>query len=187
MKIHTDSIQKFYLHYPCSVALVVVKSKDKENCMAAAWHTQVSFDPPLYVVAIAPKRFTYKLIREAKEFSANFFDINNLLRLHGPGRTKGVDTDKFEKFKLTKEKALKIKSSIINESYASYECLVEDEKNCGDHTLFIGRIVAIHYEQDFLTNEGLLNPQKLSPILYLGNNNYVTLDPKTWKTMPGEL
>ncbi|GFP20742.1 hypothetical protein HKBW3S03_02248, partial [Candidatus Hakubella thermalkaliphila] len=55
----------------------------------------------------------------------------------------------------------------------SYECLLEDEIDCGDHTLFVGRIVIIHYEEDFF-QEGRLRTDLVKPILYLGSDNYIT-------------
>lgn len=173
MKIALEKPEKLYHFYPTTVTLVAAKYGDKENAMAAAWHTALSTDPPLYGVAISPKRLTYQLIREAREFSVNFLPFEYLDKLHGMGKVSGRDVDKFSKFPLGRDEGARIDSPIIREAYASYECLLEDEMDCGDHTLFVGRIVIIHYEEDFF-QEGRLRTDLVKPILYLGSDNYIT-------------
>ena len=49
----------------------------KTNPITAAWHTPISEKKPaLYGVSIAPSRYSYKLIKESKEFAINFAPYN---------------------------------------------------------------------------------------------------------------
>lgn len=64
------------LLHPKLVVLVVSIGKDgRANVMPAAWVTPVSVNPPLVAVAISPKRYTYKLIKESGEFTLNPRDV----------------------------------------------------------------------------------------------------------------
>ena len=67
-KVIAEDIGGYYQHYPRIAAIVTAQSKGKRNAMAVAWHMPITFNPPLYGVAISPKRFTYQLIAESKEF-----------------------------------------------------------------------------------------------------------------------
>ncbi len=61
-KVITEDIGAFSQHYPKVAAIVTAQASGRDNAMAVAWHTSISFKPPLYGVTISPKRFTYQLI-----------------------------------------------------------------------------------------------------------------------------
>ena len=67
-KVISEGIGAFYQHYPRVAAIVTAHAKGKDNAMAAAWHMPISFNPPLYGVSVAAKRFTYQLIADSKEY-----------------------------------------------------------------------------------------------------------------------
>ena len=71
-RVISEDVGRFSQHYPKLVMLVTAQAKGKENAMAVAWHTSISFKPPLYGVSVSPKRFTYHLIVDGKEFGINF-------------------------------------------------------------------------------------------------------------------
>jgi len=71
---------KLYHAYPKLVNIVGTSYNGKINFMAVAWHTYLSFDPPLYGISIAPKRYTYKLLKESQEFNCNFLNKGNSYR-----------------------------------------------------------------------------------------------------------
>jgi len=56
----------FYQFYPTLAAVVAVRSGNKTNAMAVAWHVGLSFDPPLFGILVALKRYTHDLINEIK-------------------------------------------------------------------------------------------------------------------------
>ena len=66
MKKIITQIEKFQYFYPYSVAIVGAQSQNSINYMACAWHTALSFNPPLFGVLIAKKRYTYKVISDAE-------------------------------------------------------------------------------------------------------------------------
>ncbi len=119
------------------------------------------------------------MIVETKEFSLNFLTQENAALIHKLGHTSGAEVDKFKKFDLKTEKPLKIKSPILKGAFAAYECKLFDFRSCGDHTIFIGEVVAIHTgKKDFISN-GLIRLDRTKPALYIGDDHYVTTDHKS--------
>lgn len=166
-KVFVANPEKFYYHYPFPVSIVGVIADGRVNFMAAAWHTQLSFKPPLYGVAIAPKRFTYALLQRTDSFSVGFlpaseYTISGLL-----GRTSGRDTDKVEAFGLKFEKGQVLEVPVLDVCVATYECKVVDRRIYGDHVLYVGEIVGVHYENDHYP-DGTASDL----LLYLGNDLY---------------
>ena len=175
-KVTAESIGEFYQHYPKVAAIVTASARGKKNAMAAAWHSALSFKPPLYGVAIAPKRFTCQLILESKEFGINFvpFEIAELIA--SVGGSGGKELDKFHKFRIAEEKPLKTSVPILKDAYAAYECKLVDNETYGDHVWIVGEIVAVHFAKDIFTAKGALDLNKLNPALYLGAEIYATVD-----------
>jgi flavin reductase (DIM6/NTAB) family NADH-FMN oxidoreductase RutF len=173
-RVRTASVGEFYQHYPKVAAILTVNAAGKKNAMAAAWHSAISYKPPLYGVAVSPKRFTYKLIIESGEFGINFMPFEAAELIASVGGSGGSEMDKFRKFNVAEEKPLKTTVPILREAYAAYECKLVDHKIYGDHAWMIGEIVAVHFTDDFFTAKGTLDVSKLNPALYLGAELYIT-------------
>ena len=175
-KIKSEEVGEFYQHYPKVAAVLTVNAGGKRNAMAAAWHSAISFKPPLYGVAVAPKRFTYQLILESKEFGINFVPFEAAELVASVGGSGGKEIDKFIKFDIAEEKSLKTSVPILKDAYAAYECKLVDNRTYGDHVWVVGEIVALHFIDDVLTSKGTLDLDRLKPTLYLGAEFYMTTD-----------
>jgi len=163
---------KYYYHYPTVVAIVVTKFEDRVNLMSVAWHTQISFDPPLYGILISPKRFTHKLLKKSKEFTLNFLEYEDYEIAAFVGRSSGRDVDKVSAFDIELSEGRLVNVPIISRAYAAYECETVDIRDYGDHTLFVGRILGVHYREDAFEN----NLPDVNTLLYLGSDTYTTVD-----------
>lgn len=179
--------KKFYHFYPTMVTLVTVHAKGKENAMPAAWNSALSFDPPLYGVAITPKRHTYQMILEAKEFALNFLPYEAAEVLAQTGGCSGREVDKFQRFQLAKESPKKIKSPILKDAYAAYECRLVDHHTYGDHEWFVGEVVAVHYLKEGFDEKGIINLDFLRPALYLGSDIYLTAEKESKRHLDREV
>ena len=175
-KIVTEAIGKFSQHYPKVAVIVTASAGGKDDAMTAAWHSSISFKPPLYGIAIAPKRFTYQLITESREFGINFIPSKKASLAAAVGGTSGQQMDKFERFNIQKEKPLKTTAPILKDAYAAYECKLVDSKSYGDHIWIVGEIVAVHLLEEALTPAEVLNLDKIKPLLYLGSDFYASTD-----------
>ena len=175
-KIVTEDIGKFSQHYPKVAVIVTASARGRDDAMTAAWHSSISFRPPIYGVAVTSKRFTYQLVRESREFGINFIPSDKASLAAAVGGTSGEQTDKFERFGIKKEKPLKIAAPILIDAYAAFECKLMDSKPYGDHIWMVGEIVAVHFLEEAFTPAEVLDPHKLKPLLYLGSDFYASID-----------
>ena len=175
-KIVTEDIGKFSHHYPKVAAIITASVRGRDDAMTAAWHSSISLKPPLYGIAISPKRFTYQLITESQEFGINFIPSEKASFAASIGGTSGQQMDKFERFNIKKEKPLKTGTPILKEAYAAYECKLVDSKPYGDHIWIVGEIVTVHFLEEAFTPAGILDLDKMKPLLYLGSDFYASTD-----------
>ena len=180
-KVISEDIGAYYHHYPRVATIVTAQAKGRENAMAVTWHTPISFNPPLYGIAISPKRFTYQLIVDSKEFGVNFLPLEQAELAASVGGSSGQEIDKFHQFDIAQDKPVKTAVPILKDAYAAYECKLVDDKGYGDHRLLVGEVVAVHSLEEAFAPEGILDLAKVSPILYLGNERYVTASRETIK------
>ena len=162
-----------------AVLVTAFSPEGRPNGMAATWHTPLSFDPPLYGVAVAPERYTHSLIASSRAFAVNFLPWGLLEALHTCGRVSGRDMDKLAVLGLSVEEGVRVAVPLVSQAYAALECLLVDSIDLGDHTLFVGRVEAVRYRRGLL--DGRMRPRlrRVSPILYLGADEYCRPDPSS--------
>lgn len=173
-KARIEKAGQFYYHYPRLAVIVTAHARGRDNAMAVAWHSSISIEPPLYGISLSPRRFTYELILESKEFGVNFISFEAAELLASVGGSRGAEVDKFERFHITKEKPLKTAVPVLADAYACYECKLADHQTYGDHVWVVGEIVATHFSEEAFTAEGTLDIARINPVLYLGTELYLT-------------
>jgi len=166
----------FHHHYPRLAVIVTCHANGKDNAMAVAWHSSVSFKPPMIGISITTKRFTYDVIMESKEFAINFIPIEKAELVAATGGVSGRDADKFDKFGFVRDKSLKTSVPIMADAYAAYECKLVDQHTYGDHEWLVGEIVATHFDETAFTPAGVLDLAKVNPALFYGTELYATTD-----------
>jgi len=187
VKENVEDMSKHFHYYPKIAPLLTAHSKGRDNIMPAAWTTPISVIPPLYGVTVSPKRFTYKLIAESKEFGINFLPFEMAKLAAAAGGSSGYDTDKFKKFNIAKEKSVKTSVPILKDAYAAFECQLIDDREYGDHHWLVGKVVAIHWEKKVFQANDLLDMKKVSPLLYMGRDTYLTAATDSVKVLDREI
>ncbi|MFH1485312.1 MAG: flavin reductase family protein [Chloroflexota bacterium] len=175
-KTITEGFENLYHYYPSVASIVTCHARGKDNGMAAAWNFPLSHTPPIFGVCVSAKRFSYELILEAGEFAVNFLPYSSIELIERMGANSGRDVDKFARFSVAVEKAVKIGAPLLKDAYAAYECRLLEHRLYGDHELVIGEVVAAHYDSEAFTAEGIIRPERVSPALYIGGDKYLTLD-----------
>lgn len=163
----------YYLSYPMITPLITSGTNDHANVMTATWTTPISTKPPLYGVSIAPSRFSHDLIEETGEFGVCFLDFEAVEKVLKAGRMSGSTVDKFQELDLQKQSAASISAPLIASSISALECTVHELPRFGDHTLFVGEVVAAWAKEKALKQE-VLNLEQVKPIFYLGANRFCT-------------
>jgi len=182
-----EDIGEFYQHYPRVAVVVTAQAGGRKNAMAAAWHMSISFSPPLYGVSISPKRFTYQLIVDSKEFGVNFLPFEAAELIASVGGSHGQKIDKFERFNIAWDKSLRTAVPILRAAYAAYECRLVDDRVYGDHRLLVGEIEAVHWLKDAFAAEEVLDLAKVNPVLYLGYDLYLTASKDSVRSLDREV
>jgi flavin reductase (DIM6/NTAB) family NADH-FMN oxidoreductase RutF len=157
------------------VALVTTRWRDQTDVMPAIWAAPVSRVPPLIAVAVHPSRHSHDLIRFAEEFALNIPGRDLLNHAHYFGVVSGRDVGKLELAKLPTFKAEKVEAPLIDGCLAHIECGLEDAFRLGDHTLFVGRVVAVQAEREAFEETWTLADPDYRPLHYLGLDRYAVL------------
>lgn len=173
-KLTFDTLENLNHFYPAVAAVVSVQGGERPNALACAWHSALSFRPPLYGVLIAPKRFSYDLIVAAGAFAVNFLPFEKAEKIAGVGRNSGRDLDKFSAFDLKTEPLPDALAPVLQDAYAAYECRLVERHVCGDHDLFVGEIVRVYMEPGAFDADSALAVERIHPALYLGADLYTT-------------
>lgn len=133
---------------PRQVAIITCRNKNEnrkiDNSITVAWHTQLSFEPFLYGIAIGKTRYSCDIIRTSKCFCVNFISAKLKQLALDIGRVSGRITDK-DKI-LSKHNVKKIECKCIDcfrldKAIAWLECEVIKQIDVGDHILFVGRVI----------------------------------------------
>ncbi len=161
------------LHPRNTVLVTCAGSNGKPNIITLAWSMPVSRDPPIVAISIAPKRYSHKLIEETKEFVINIPTISILRQTFYCGKTSGRDVDKFKESGLTPAPAKKVKVPIIRECVAHLECKLLNQFEIGDHTLFVGEVIAAYANNGIF--DKVFDVAKAKLVYHMGGNKFVTL------------
>ncbi len=164
------------LHPKLTVLLTCVDEAERANIITLAWAIPTSINPPLIAVSISPSRHSHGLIEKTKEFVINIPTTEILNEMFFCGRKSGKDIDKFRETGLTPLPARKVKPPIIKECVTFLECKLFNQVPTGDHTLFIGEVLAAYVDKDAFNKTYDL--EKIKLIYHMGGNQFTTLNPE---------
>ncbi len=138
-----EDLTKFTSEFAESVTVVTVEKDGRPNAMTAAWAVPVSHRPPLVVVHIAPQRHTHDIIMETKEFGLCILADDQMDISQHAGTISGKKVDKFSGEAMKPRPSRVIGAPVLDGCVVTMECKLEKAISMGDHTIFVGRVVAI--------------------------------------------
>lgn len=139
--------------------VISVDGNGKPNIMVACWAMKCSLDPPLFAVSLSKKGYTHDLINKSREFVVAVPNKKLEKELMFFGSIHENKVDKFHESGIKTKKAKFLKSPLLDDATFNFECSLEKEVDAGDHTIFIGKILAAH---DGGRKKVLLNMKKLA-------------------------
>jgi flavin reductase (DIM6/NTAB) family NADH-FMN oxidoreductase RutF len=129
----------------------VVGSDGEANGFTTNWVSQVSFSPQQLVVAVSKGHHSHDLIEDSGVFSLSFLDTGqeDLARKftealeHEDGAVGGSPYTTGQ-----------TGAPLFEEAFAHLECRVVDKMEAGDHTVYLGEVVAADFRRpaDILTD-----------------------------------
>lgn len=163
-------IEKRLFCLPWTQTILGTHLKGKVNFMALDWVTRVNFEPPMLGVCLNRQNASHAAVKDAGEFSVNVPSVDMVEITDYTGIVSGRSVDKsglFEVFYGELKSAPMIKACPI-----SMECKVVETISLPTNTVFIGEIITLYSEEQFLT-DGKPDVKKINPfVLTMPDNSY---------------
>ena len=118
------------------IYVLTTRLEDTVNGMIASWVSQVSYDPPLIMVAVHSNRYSHELLAQSGHFALHILAREQkdlLVRFKGP-----VAREKFES--IAWEYGVS-GCPILSDCIGCMECRITQSLAPGNHTLFVGEVV----------------------------------------------
>jgi len=155
---------------PQLVGLVTTLDRgNRPNVATFAWIMSTSHDPELIAVSVSRKRFTFECLTD--EFVINLPTRELLEQVWTVGTRSGRNLNKFEAAGLTPMPADVVKPPRIAECPTHVECRIVNKLDTGDHTIFVGEVVAKSGDPDAMKG-GALN-ERIEPLFHLGGKKFL--------------
>ncbi len=162
--------------YPVPPCLITCGPADKPNIITLAWVGTLCSEPPTIGISIRPSRYSHGLVKQSGEFAVNVPTAEMLRVVDWCGTVSGHSQDKFAAMGLTAVPAQAIHTVVIKECPLNIECQVVQTIHLGSHDLFLGKVVAVHADEEILDARGEIDLSKANPLAY-GGHSYWALGP----------
>jgi flavin reductase (DIM6/NTAB) family NADH-FMN oxidoreductase RutF len=108
-----------------------------ENGLTVSWLSQVSFDPPMLMVAVDKLHYSVDLLRSTKNFCVNLLGEDQAALA---GRFARQATTGEDKLADVPQRPAESGAAILTGAVAYFDCEVASMVEAGDHVVVIGRI-----------------------------------------------
>src|SRR4030042_1397964 len=166
-------------HLPVVLVTCVDKS-GKPNIIPLGWVGGVCSYPPQVGIAIRPSRYSHKLIEKTGEFVVNIPTEELAGIVDKCGFCSGRNVDKFKEFNLIPQPASRVRPPLIKECSVNLECKLRHSLNLGTHTLFIGDIVAVQVDEEYIKEDGEINYSLIKPLVLKHDEYCGMTEPLGW-------
>ena len=147
---------------PMPKVLVSCRGKNgEEDALAVAYCGNCSFDPPMVMVGIVPSRYSYHLIQESGCFVVNIPDKSCEELFYYLGSVSGRDCDKLGAKQVEREDGTVVSAPLLTACPVNIECTVVGSVVTGSHEMFLGRVEAVHANEDVTDSEGNIDFSKI--------------------------
>lgn len=116
--------------------------------MSAEWTFQVSYRPMRLIVLVNPRDATHENILESREFGANFLSDDQAAQANLAGYYTGREVNKLSSGIFQTYPAKNIHAPMILGCLLNAECRVVQVLETGDHTMFLGNVVNVEFDQN---------------------------------------
>lgn len=138
MAIEPAEFRHVLSHWATGVTITTtVTANGEPRGLTASAVASVSLEPPLVLVCVEHSADTYAALRESRIFAINFLssEMQSVSRRFAEG-------DAAEKFRGVRFRSGATGAPILDGALAYVECRVHALHEGGDHTIFVGEVVA---------------------------------------------
>ena len=108
-----------------------------ENGLTISWMSQVSFNPPMLMIAVDKLHYSVDLLRSTKNFCVNLLGADQAALA---GRFAKQATTGDDKLTDVPQRPSERGAAILTDSVAYFDCEVTSLVEAGDHLVVIGQI-----------------------------------------------
>lgn len=151
------------------VMLTTLNADGSINVAPFGWNMSVSANPPRVAVALVnspPNKTLTNSLRE-REFVLNVPTMALADRLVKASYQHPAGVSKFDASGFMPHPSGQVRTPGIAGCRASLECRLFTHVLAGDHTLVLGDVLAVTYEQEDFTSELMLKAEQAWPVLHL--------------------
>jgi len=135
--------------YPEQVVVAIARDANgKDNPITLGWTMICSSVPLMMAIAVGKGRYSLETIRRAGEFVLAFPASEQAEEVLAFGTTSGRDVDKFAEAGTAVSPATDVRTVLLDEAVANFECKLVDQTETGDHIVLFGRVLAAHRNPD---------------------------------------
>ncbi|NLB55585.1 MAG: flavin reductase family protein [Lentisphaerae bacterium] len=127
-----------------AVAVSLDKKNNRANIITLGWVMCTSHNPPMLAISVGLTRYSHQTLLDAGEFVVAFPSGTQKEATLFCGTNSGRDIDKFKESGFICMPASVIKTPLIKDACANFECKLTATCLTGDHTIFTGEVVASH-------------------------------------------
>ena len=120
------------------VYIVTVEDKGQINGVTTPWVSQLSYDPPMVMVAISPLRKCHEMITNSGQFALNVLASGQVDVAARFALTTAREMDKFEGVVPQRTPA---GNPLLSGVFAYIDCELVKTVAVGDHSLFVGEVI----------------------------------------------
>ena len=120
------------------VYIVTVQDEGQINGVTTPWVTQLSYDPPMVMVAISPLRKCHEMITNSGQFAVNVLASGQVGVASRFALTTGREMDKFEG---VVPQLTAAGNPLLSDVVAYIDCELVKTVAVGDHSLFVGEVI----------------------------------------------
>ncbi len=142
------------------VMLVCADAAGKPNIITLGWTMLCSHLPPMMAVSVGHSRYSHDLIKNSGQFVIAYPSEEQTEAMIFCGTHSGRDYDKFAETGIEPLQARKIETPLIGGAVANFECRLASSVVTGDHTIFVGEVVASHEGKPGLRRVYTLGPNE---------------------------
>jgi len=129
---------------PGPIVLVSSAHKNETNIMTMGWHMVMEFSPALVGCIVSSANHSFEMLRRSRQCVINLPTEDLATSVVKIGNSSGRDIDKFSEFGLTPKPGTHVRSPLIDECYANFECRLADAGWVRKYNLFVFEVVKAH-------------------------------------------
>lgn len=133
-----ERIGKSLGRIPSGVAILTTQHGGRNGAMLASWFQQVSFEPPMVMIAMKSGRSAEGVLRASEKFVLNILHTNqkDMMAHFGKGFEAGEDP-----LDGIKTESAQTGIPLLKNCLCFLECQVRHIYEAGDHNLFVGEVI----------------------------------------------